>query len=309
MVRFLLSLCLLLFSKLTAQDFPASASPDHVAIEGTNLYLVPPTGFRPSENFKGFQHPDIATSMIMVMEIPGPFTEVTGGFTEEALTRQGMTLNGKESTKLGPYDALLLAVDQTAQGMDFAKHILVYGDSTATTLVNATFLKDSVALGRRMRRSILSTYVDADEMSDPRAALDFTLDEERGDLLFVSVMGNGMLFNRDGRIPTRDASQIGLIADRSYAEVDIANRRNFPALRIHELPGDYTFSEDAAPVPVKIDGLEGYALEAHNDEENLYQVILYREGGGYYIFVGTYHPETPGALDDIRAVINSFQRK
>lgn len=45
--------------------------------------MIPPISFKPSSNFKGFQDPEDPTSMIMTMEIPGPFAEATKGFNSE----------------------------------------------------------------------------------------------------------------------------------------------------------------------------------------------------------------------------------
>jgi len=64
---------------------------------------------------------------------------------------------------------------------------------------------------------------------------------------------------------------------------------------------------------IEIDGLKGYALYAQNEEgaaEEMYQVILFEEDGGYFIFMAVYlaeHRKT--ALEDLKKLILSFKRK
>ena len=71
-------------------------------------------------------------------------------------------------------------------------------------LVNGVYIKDSLQLGEKIKESILSTFVDSELKSDPRAALNYSVDESVGSLQFKSVMGNAMLFNRDLKIPSRE---------------------------------------------------------------------------------------------------------
>jgi len=41
----------------------------------------------------------------------------------------------------------------------------------------------------------------------------------------------------------------------------------------------------------------------------MYQVILFDNEGGYYLFVGTYLAESEDAVTDIKNVIRTFKRK
>lgn len=79
---------LLLALTCIGQSFPASPTVEHQLIEGTNVYLIPPQTFSPSDNFKGFQDPSDPYSMLMLMEIPGPFSEASEGFNTEILEKK-----------------------------------------------------------------------------------------------------------------------------------------------------------------------------------------------------------------------------
>ena len=304
--------CLVGCTLAGGQSFPDSLTAKHQLIAGTNLYLVPPPTFGASVNFKGFQNPDDQTSMIMVMEIPGPFAEVTEGFDPEVMHSRGMELREKDEIRIGNFDGYLLTIDQVANGLVFSKHLLVYGDESATTLINGVFLQDSVRLGRQVKSSILSAFVDTNLVPDPRAALRFTLDEKAGDLQFFSVVGNGMLLNRDLKTPTESPDKATLIADKSFAQVEIGDQKTFCINRLQQFPGNFSLLEEKGLRPVEIDALPGYELFAASNEdesEEVYQVILFDESGDYYIFVGSYLKGNDRALADIKKVIRTFRRQ
>ncbi len=53
-----------------------------VAVPGTSVRLPPPEGFMPADRFPGFMKESTGSS-IMVSEIPGPYGEVTAGFSNK----------------------------------------------------------------------------------------------------------------------------------------------------------------------------------------------------------------------------------
>jgi len=197
-----------------AQELPTEKTDNHLLIEGTNIFMIPPDSFASSNNFKGFQNPNDQTSMIMILEIPGPYLEVSKGFNAEMLKTRGMELKTKKEIKVANFDGLLIELDQAANGMVFSKQILIYGDEKSSMLINGVYLKDSLALGEKIKKSVLSTIVDAQLKSNPREALDYSLDENVGALQFKSVIGNGMLFNRDLKTPTESIDKASLITDK-----------------------------------------------------------------------------------------------
>jgi hypothetical protein len=71
----------------------------HKQINGAKFFLIPPTGFIDATSFQGFQQLNSGSS-ILVMELPGPFTESTKGFNEQGLKTQGVILKKKEEIKV-----------------------------------------------------------------------------------------------------------------------------------------------------------------------------------------------------------------
>ncbi len=285
---------------------------DHVLVKGTNIYMIPPKGYTESANFKGFQNPDDQTSMIMIVEIPGPFSEISKGFNTEMLATKGMKLISKKEVSINKFKGYLIDLEQDANGLTYAKNILIYGDNNSTTLINGIFLKNSKETETIIKRSVSSTVIDNEVKANPRETLDYNLDENAGNLVYVSVIGNGFLFNRDGKTPTQSDDTATLITDRSYNKAEIGDHKQFCISRLNEFPEDYQVIDKKGINEIEIDSLKGYELYAKNlDRENelFYQVILFQEDGGYYIFIGTYLKNKESALKDIQKIIMTFKRK
>lgn len=294
------------------QTFADSLTVEHQLIGGTNIYLVPPTAFEPSSNFKGFQNPNDPTSMIMVTEIPGPYREVVKGFDTLMMKARGMDLTSKATVAINDLEGTIIQLDQFASGLAFSKHILVYGNDSATVLINGVFVKDSVLLGEAIQRSLYSLVIDRELAVDPRGALGFSVDETVGGLLFHSVIGNNMLFNRDLKTPTESADKATLIVGQSFAEMEIMDRSQFCVARLDQYPDGYELMDGKPLVEIEIDGLAGIELFARNTEnttEELYQVVLFGADGGYYLLVGTFLAGNEQAMTDIQNVIRTFRRK
>lgn len=310
--NFQLTVMLLITAIGVGQKMVKEKSENHVVIKGTNIFMIPPTSFQASNNFKGFQNPNDQTSMIMVVEIPGPFAKVTEGFNSEMLTTRGMELKSKNKIKISDYDGLLIELDQAANGLIFSKQILIYGDETSSTVINSIYLKDSIQSGERIKESILSTIVDTKIKSDPRGVLNYSVNEDGSSLKFLSVVGNGMLFNRDLKTPTESFDKATLLIDKSFAKVEISNKKVFCISRLKKYPEDYSVIPSKGINEIVIDGLSGFELYATNNdnkEEEAFQVILFDNSGGYYLFLGTYLADYESAAGDIKKIITSFKRK
>jgi hypothetical protein len=294
------------------QELPKEKSENHIQIKGTNIFMVPPTSFESSSNFKGFQNPNDQTSMIITMEIPGPYTEVTKGFNSEMMQKQGMELKTKMEIKVAEFDGLLIELDQSANGMTFSKQIIIFGNEKSSTLINGIYIKDSLQLGEKIKESILTTFVDTKIESNTREALNYSLNENIGFLKFKAAMGNGMLLNRDLKIPTESFDKATLLTDQSFAKIEINNEKLFCISRLKKYPDDYSVILSKGVNEIEIDNLKGFELFAKNndkEEEEMYQVILFDKNGGYYLFIGTYLTGSENAISDIKNVIQTFKRK
>jgi len=308
----LIPLLLLIAQFGFSQELPEVKSANHIQINGTNIFMIPPTSYESSTNFKGFQDPNDQTAMIMTIEIPGPYSEVTMGFNAETLKTQGMELKNKTAIKVAEFDGWLIELDQEANGLTFSKHIIIYGNEESTMLINGAYLKDSISTGQKIKESVLTTIVDSKLKSDPREALNYSLDETIGALKFHSVIGNGMLFNRDLKTPTESVDQATLWSDMSFAKVEVENKKVFCVSRLEQYPENYSVISSKGINEIELDSIKGfelYAQSGENENEEMYQVVLFNNDGGYYLLVGTYLKTNEKALSDLKSIIKTFKRK
>jgi len=307
-----LTTLLLLISLISfGQEFPKEKSEKHIQIKGTNTFMIPPRSFEISPNFKGFYNPKNLTAVIMVITIPSPYSEITKGVNSEVLENKGMKLKNKKEIKIANLNGLLIELDRPTNEAVYSTQMLVYGNETSTTLINGVYIKDSIQLGEKIKESILTTFVATELKSNPRTALSYSINEKIGGLQFHSMVGNGMLFNRDLKIPTESDDKASLFTDKSFAKVLITDNKSFCIERIKKYPGDYSLISDKKINEVEIDNLKGFELFAKSDseKEEMYQVILFDKDGGYYLFIGTYIPGSNNAIKEVKETIKTFKRK
>jgi hypothetical protein len=115
---------------------PALAA-DAVFPTGSKIGLVPPTGFVPSENFRGFE--DRANNAaILLVELPAQaYRDVEKAMTTDALKKQGVAIDKRENVALKDGKAILLVGKQTSDGTKLRKWILIGTTPQATVLITA----------------------------------------------------------------------------------------------------------------------------------------------------------------------------
>lgn len=312
-MRSILFILLLMLSYTTyAQQLNTwtDPTPEHINISGSEVFLIPPSDFVLSTNFKGFMHEDEKTSLIMLMEIPGPFKEVISGFNPEMMAPRGMTFIKKEQFTIDNKEGLIVRFDQEANGLVFEKSALVFGDEKASVILTGMCLKESNTI-EAIEKSLISLVVSVENTLDPRLVLDYSIDESNSDFKFISVIGNGMLFNKDRLTPTQSKDQASVIIDRSYGTINITDKPAYCLNRLHQFPEAYELQQGTAIEEITIRGLEGYQLLAEKTDEpekKLYQVMLFLKDGSYYLMVGRYR-ETEGmdSLMEIKELMGTFE--
>lgn len=292
------------------QELPKEKSDNHVQVKGTNIFMIPPATFEPATKFKGFKNPGAQRSMIAVIEIPGPYSEIIKVFNAEDMKAKGMLLKNKKEIKVADFDGIIIGADHPVSGVIFSKEILIYGNEKSSTMINGVYLKDSIMLGEKIKESILSIVLDTKLKCAPREGLDYSVNEKVGSLKLNSVVGNGMIFTRDLKMPTESADKALLITARSFANVDISDKKLFCVSSLKRYSGGFSVIENKGINEIEIDNIKGYELFGeNNDNKEMYQVILFDNEGGYFVLAGTYIANCEEARTDIKRIIGTFHRK
>ncbi len=107
----------------------------HINIMGTKISIIPPDGFIKAANFSGFQQTQTG-STIMVLDLPGPFSEVSKEITKEGFLSQGIEVTEIENMTLNNLPAILITGQQNAYGNIYIKYVLCFGSEKETIMIN-----------------------------------------------------------------------------------------------------------------------------------------------------------------------------
>ena len=119
--------------------FVALASPalalDVVFPAGSRIGLAPPPGVTPSRNFFGFEDAPNEVAVMLSALPPEAYAELARSLTADALKKQGLTLEKRESHTLAAGDAFLVIARQEVDKVSLRKWIFAVGAADLTALV------------------------------------------------------------------------------------------------------------------------------------------------------------------------------
>lgn len=286
---------------------------EHKLIVGTNIYLIPPPQFNSAKNFKGFQQDESGAS-INVMEIPGPYSEISMGFDENNLKTQGVILKKKAEIKVNGTQGLFITSEQFAYEILFIKYILVFGDDKTTYLINGVFPKELSELDKDVIKSMYSIVYEKGLTVDPLNTAPFTINTQNTKLKFGASMAGMLMYSVDGRIPTESNDKTALIVGKSLSEATTMDKKATAIAKIKCLPFSNLKIEENKIRIVQIDGMQGYEItsEGINNSDNtlelVYQVMLFTEKS-HYLIVGTSNNNFGTNLEIFKKIARTFKRK
>jgi hypothetical protein len=304
----------LIFSSLTIwgqKKIDNKLTNDHQNIKGTKISLIPPQGFADALNFQGLQQAESGSS-IMVLDIPGPYSETSKGITKENMLSRGIEVKKIEKIIINQRPALFVTATQHANGSIYTKFILVCGSEKETIMLNGVFPESLKKIGAKVKKSMLTLFYDEGLKLDPFASVDYTMDISQTKLKFAKSMSGSLMYTVDGQIPTNSADKTNLITSKSFYPISQIDKKLFSINRIKQLPIDIESIEYTEEIT--IDGVSGYEIFAKakskktGETDNAYQVILFSDQL-YYIFFGTTNDETNASIEEIKKAILTFKRK
>lgn len=286
-------------------------SEKHKNINGTKISLIPPQGFISAQNFIGLQQAESGSS-IMVLDVPGPYSEISAGLNAENLLSNGVEVSLIEQLTINELPGMLITGKQRAYGNTYSKYILVFGNETETIMMNGVFPENMNKFGAEIKKSMLSVIYDAGLELDPFAVLDYTIDVSQTKLKFASSMSGSLIFTVDGKVPTASEDKTNLIVTKSFNTVTPEDKKQFCINRIKNTPVDIQNIEYTNEISV--DGMNGYEIYAKaksknaDTPENIYQVILFSDDL-YYILISTSNDETAESVNEAKKAIVTLKRK
>jgi hypothetical protein len=121
MLRFIAFLLLLTAS---LGQLPASAA-EPIFPLGSHVGFVPPEGFVASKRFPGFEDPDTHSSIVIATLPPQAYADLEASLTTEALKKQGVIEDKRETLTLANGKALFVAGYEQENGQKIRKWMLL----------------------------------------------------------------------------------------------------------------------------------------------------------------------------------------
>ena len=178
---------------------PASAA-EPVFPLGSRMGFVPPPGFEVSKRFPGFENSETRSSIVVAMLPQQAYAELEASMTTEALKKQGITEEKRQTLTLANGKALLVSGSEQENGQKFHKWMflgqLPEGAALVAVLVPEAALKtysDDV-----IRASLATLAVRASvPMEEQIALIPFKLTDLSG-LRPIRVLGGAGVVLTDG---------------------------------------------------------------------------------------------------------------
>lgn len=308
----LIFLFLLTFTSAYGEkDIVNKLTPNHLAITGTKISLIPPKGFTKASNFLGLQQEGSGSS-ILIVQLPGPFSQVSKGFTKEEIATKGIEASTIENLTFDMLPAVFISGTQKANGSIFTRYILVFGTEQETIMINGTFPQKLTAIGKEVKKSILTAYYESDRKVDPLSTVDFEINPNVANLKFASSMMSSLIYTGDGSFPPKSDDKTSLIVGRSMSAVKVDHRRQYALDRLRKFPLENIKIDTMTEVT--IDGISGYEITAEYKEQKVDKpskieyVILYGDKS-YYVFLGTTNVDFDSNIAKFQQAIRTFRRK
>lgn len=289
-----------------------SLTDKHQQIAGTKLSLIPPPSFEEANNFNGFQHGP-TNSVIMVLDIPGPYSEVSSALTKENLLKQGVVTDSIVPVQLGKLSGLLISGTQAAYGQKFYKYILVLGSEQKTHMINGIAPNDNLEYKQLVYHALTTLVYESEKAVDPFEALDYTIDPNGNQISLATVSSNSLIYTSDGKVPSKSKDRTVLIVTQSHSNIRVANKKEYALKRFQETPLQILNINSSKEI--EIDGLEGIEIVvlgdnmAHEENTGAFQIMLFKEDT-YYLFIGSTNQDEPKKrLKDLKDIVLSFRLK
>src|SRR3954468_15967264 len=120
---------------LSLLAMPAVAA-DAVFPVASRLGMVPPAGLQPATTFPGFEDNAKSAFIRLVALPPQAFTEIEKTMTNDAIKKQGMVVEKRETLKLPTGNAILVLVKQDTPSGRLRKWLLIAPLDNVTAMVS-----------------------------------------------------------------------------------------------------------------------------------------------------------------------------
>jgi hypothetical protein len=174
----------------------AAAAAEPVFPSGSHIGLVPPPGMVAAKTFPGFVDTDNKAAILVTALPAGTYGEVEKTLTTDALKKQGITVEKRESLQLAIGNAVLVVGTQVAPDKTpYRKWLLLADAHTLTAMVSVQVPEQSKAYSSAVLRAALNSLVLRAKVPDSEllTMLPFTVGDMAGFRLANVIPGRALL--------------------------------------------------------------------------------------------------------------------
>jgi hypothetical protein len=256
---------------------------------GSNIGLVPPPGMTVAKTFPGFIDTEKNVGILVGMMPLSAYDDMEKTLAEDALKKQGLTVEKREPLQLSIGKGLLVIGTETGPDKTkYRKWLVLAKTNFLTALVTVQEPAQSNAYPDSVVRASLATIAERQNVPDSEllSLLPFTVGD-LADFKVAKVLPGRALILVDppkGPNPYDDARLV--ISAVPGGPTTDEERANFARFAFNSIPGikdiHFTMSE-----PIRIDSQEGFETVAQAKDANigvdLFVVQWLRFGGGEFL--------------------------
>jgi len=264
---------------------PARAA-DPVFPIASPIGLVPPPGMTASKSFLGFEDVAKDAAILLATQPAAAYLELEKSLVTDALKKQGMTVEKRETMKFDFGSGVLVTTKQAADKATYRKWLLVAQSKDFTALLNAQVPEKESAYPDAVMRSAVATLTARATVPDSEklSLLPFEIGDLAGFHIQRVLPGRALLLlDTPNGEPTDNYDARMLIAIFPGGPAEPDERANFARIAFGQIAGikdvRITMSE-----PLRIGGQSGFQTTAQaKDAQSNTDIMVaqwLRFGGG-----------------------------
>lgn len=277
----------------------------------SHIGLVAPASMTPSQAFRGFED-RAANASILILEIPAQaFPAVEKQLTPEALKKEGMVEDKRETVALKGAKGLLLAGTQESDHKKFRKWLLLASWPEGASLVSFQVPEENKSKypDASVRAALMSATLRPVVPVDEQLRLVPVRFDELSGLRPFRVVGNTSVFLTEGATDPKDtaAQPLLIVSVGPGGPEQASDRANF-ARQLFAGLGDFKDVRIVGTDVLRLDSLQTYEIQAEakdaKSDAPMKLVQWIRFGNGAFIrFVGIARADAwGGAFPKFRAL-------
>lgn len=294
-------ICLLTVGSLSAQ------TKDHTYIVNSKCYLIVPKGFTAS-TFRSAILNSRGNAGINIIRVNSTLAEFGKLFHFDTLKKKKAVLIETKDMKIGKYNGKFYKTYQESQKS--FKEVYAFEEEGKCISLNAFYPESNKLMSDTLRASIQSVIYDKNHKDVVSESARFEIDLDQNKFKLAKNIYDNLIYSKTGLLNKESYEEpTALIGFVKYPK-PVSDKKQFTKDK-YSKNAKMTEMNVSEPMPLKIDGMEGYectvnGVNSRGKKEYHYNVCLFAEDGFYTIKFIT---QNENDLKSYPSMAKTFKRK